>query len=896
MNLFLKLLLISFIFTISAFANNALLEKVSLQLNWKNQFEFAGYYMAKEKGFYKDEGLDVNILEYNNTVELSKSVTQNKHSFAVGYTGSVLDAINTNDIVFLSAVSQSSPYVLVTLKSSGIKSIKDFKNKKIMIDSESKQSTAFISMLHSNGVSFEDMSIQEPTFRVQSLINGDADIAAWYLSNEVYMLDKMGIEYDIWNPKDYGFDFYNDLLFTSKTEIKESPQLVESFNNASLKGWEYAFNHIDETVDVILKKYNTQNKSEGELLYEARILKKLAYSTDVKLGVIEKNKIQRLLDIYNILGLYKNNANLDELIYKTVNQFSLTQEEKRYLQNKKAINMCVNKEQMPLEAINKDNQHIGIAADILKIIQKNSNIKFELVSTDNWTQSMELLKQNKCDIFSLAMKTPTRKTYMDFTSPYISFPFVIVTKNNEIFVDNIDALNGKKISIIKDSGFIELLKSKYPLTKIVEVDSLMQGLQLIRDNKVYGYIDSIAKLAYTLRQEGITDLKIAGKFDDLSRLSIATRHNEPMLKSIMQKALNSVEEDEIQHIYNKWLAIKFEEKINYTFTYKMLAVLALIMSFGMWRYYEVQKISKLIHHKNEELNKAYKQYSWLTENMDDVVWVMNIDGGFIYISPSVQKLRGFTVEEIMKQTFEELICESSREAVVNAMTIGIDSVKRGEVPPMQIVRVEQPCKDGSTVWTEVNSRLVVDSNNGDMRFIGLTRDITKNITYEKELERIATIDQLTNIFNRRKLNEMLQANKELADRYAIPFGVIMIDIDNFKKVNDFYGHSVGDITLQTFASIMIEHSRKSDIVGRWGGEEFLIIIPHATKESIMIFAENLRIKIENYNFKDIQHATASLGVSIFTKDDSYDEVVARADKALYNSKESGKNCVNFLDI
>lgn len=269
--LFLVLLLTQFIFNLSLLANSNSLEKVSLQLNWKHQFEFAGYYMAKEKGFYRDVGLEVDISEYNNE-KLCKSVTQKEHSFAVGYSGLVLDALNTNEIVLLSAISQSSPYVLVSLKSSGIMSIKDFKNKKIMIDSESKQSTAFISMLHSNGVSFEDMTLLKPTFKVESLINGDADIAAWYLSNEVYMLDKMGIEYDIWNPKDYGFDFYNDVLFTSKKELKQSPQLVENFRDASLEGWRYAFNHIDETVEVILKKYNIQNKSEGELLYEARIV------------------------------------------------------------------------------------------------------------------------------------------------------------------------------------------------------------------------------------------------------------------------------------------------------------------------------------------------------------------------------------------------------------------------------------------------------------------------------------------------------------------------------------------------------------------------------------------------------------------------------------------------
>lgn len=625
-----------------------------------------------------------------------------------------------------------------------------------------------------------------------------------------------------------------------------------------------------------------------------RILKKLAYSNDKKLGAIEKEKIQRLIDIYNILGLYKNNRDLDDLIYKSSSKFSLSQEEKEFIQNKKIINICIDPSWMPLEAIDKDGQYVGLAADIIKIIKKNTEINFELVPTDDWSKSIELAKQRKCDILPMAMEVPSRKTYMDFTKSYIQLPIVIATKSSEVFVENIEAMNGKKVSLVKGYALIELLKTKYPFIEIVEVDSLAQGLGFIRQGKVHGHFEPLISLAYTLREEGITDIKIAGKFDVFWSLSIATRNDEPILKSIMQKALNSVKEEEIEEIYNKWLAVKFEEKVDYVLVYEMLALLVLLASFGVWRYQILNKANKLIEQKNQELNKAYKQYSWLAQNMDDVVWVMNIDGGFIYISPSVEKLRGFSVEEIMKQTFQELICEGSIEAVLNAMNVGIQEAKSGKVPTMQLLRVEQPCKDGSTVWTEVNSRLVVDSITGDMRFIGLTRDITKSIAYEKELQRIATIDQLTNIFNRRKIDEMLHISKDLADRYATVFGIIMIDIDYFKKINDTYGHNIGDETLQSFASIIIKHSRKSDIFGRWGGEEFIIIVPNSTQESIMKFAQNLRIEIQNYDFRVVGDVTASLGTSLYHKGEQYTQTVSRADKALYKSKENGRNCVSFF--
>lgn len=216
MSTILKSLLVFIVLNVFVYASSTPLQKVTLQLHWKHQFEFAGYYMAKEKGFYKDVGIDVEILEYHNGVNLSDSVIENEHSFAIGYSSTILDEIHTNEILLLNATFQSSPHVLVSLKSSNIKSVREFRNKKIMIDSEALNSAPFISMLHANGLSFKDMIVQDPKFKVEHLIDGTTDFGSYYYSNETYELDKKGIPYDIWDPKDYGFDFYSDILFTSK--------------------------------------------------------------------------------------------------------------------------------------------------------------------------------------------------------------------------------------------------------------------------------------------------------------------------------------------------------------------------------------------------------------------------------------------------------------------------------------------------------------------------------------------------------------------------------------------------------------------------------------------------------------------------------------------------------
>jgi diguanylate cyclase (GGDEF)-like protein len=229
------------------------------------------------------------------------------------------------------------------------------------------------------------------------------------------------------------------------------------------------------------------------------------------------------------------------------------------------------------------------------------------------------------------------------------------------------------------------------------------------------------------------------------------------------------------------------------------------------------------------------------------------------------------------------------------MRIGIEAAQQGKIPPMRNLRVEQPCRDGSTVWTEVNSRLIVNTDNGSMQFIGLTRDITKAIAYEQELHRLVVTDRLTGLYNRHKLDQVLESNQKLFERYQTQFGVLLLDIDHFKNINDTHGHQVGDTTLRTLAELLTNSSRDTDVIGRWGGEEFLIVVSYADKESLLIFAENLRNQVELYLFDVIEHITISVGVSVFQEGCGTNDVISKADQALYYAKENGRNQVHFSD-
>ena len=167
---------------------------------------------------------------------------------------------------------------------------------------------------------------------------------------------------------------------------------------------------------------------------------------------------------------------------------------------------------------------------------------------------------------------------------------------------------------------------------------------------------------------------------------------------------------------------------------------------------------------------------------------------------------------------------------------------------------------------------------------------------EKEseiLERLAVTDSLTNLYNRRKLDKELTAENERAERFDHPYGIILLDIDHFKKINDTYGHQIGDQVLIDIAKRLQRLTRKTDIIGRWGGEEFLIICPQANKEGLTKLAENLRKSIEKYDFPVVNCQTCSFGISIYQQGDETKDLISRADDDLYKAKSGGRNQVEF---
>ena len=312
----------------------------------------------------------------------------------------------------------------------------------------------------------------------------------------------------------------------------------------------------------------------------------------------------------------------------------------------------------------------------------------------------------------------------------------------------------------------------------------------------------------------------------------------------------------------------------------------------------VDKKTKLLQELNNNLEDKVNQRTQeqsvllsLFDLSDAVLFKWNNDEAWSVasVSQSVYKLLGYEQEELLshKIVYSNLIHPDDLAHVGEELTKAIEAKQYFfSHDPYRIIS-----KDGEIKWILDNTVIVRDPDDNIVNFIGYLTDISELKRNEIKLKRLSQTDQLTQISNRLQLDNILQEQYYRFNRNHEKCSIILIDIDYFKLVNDEFGHIAGDMVLIEFAQLLQSHIRKSDSLGRWGGEEFLIILPHTDIKQALQLAEKLRQAIEEFNFSIVEHKTASFGVATFTKMMSVEELMNASDQALYKSKEKGRNCV-----
>lgn len=641
-------------------------KNVTLSLPWKHQFQFAGYYVAQQKGYYQQAGLKVDIKEYDFNEDYIENVASGKFEFGVAHSSVIFKRYNKySNIILLNAIHQSSPFALLSLK---YKNLEDVVGKNIMMSSDETVGVSINAMLQSKKIPQKSYKLIKNTFKSMDLLSY-ADFMPVYISNEPYILRQKNIEYFIFYPKDYGYDFYSDILFTTKEMIENNKKDVDSFRQASLMGWKYAYENIDETVDIILKYYNTQGKSKEALLHEAKTLKDLAFMDGRDFGDINPSRVQEITTTYRLLGL--------------INQENIVQE---------------------------DNF----------IYTTQNDLKF-------------ILKEKA-------------------TTSYFSFIYTIYFKFMLILLISILVI-----------GIIMRIRTEKMLRA--------QATQLKLNNEIF-------------------NKNICSSTADINGVIISVSD-------------------------------------------------ALCKCTGYKRDELISKKHSIFKHKDTP-EEIYKD-----------LW-MSISSGHIWQGQLKNRKKDgseYYVDMIIYPKFDKKDVITSYETIVHDISL-------------------------EKLLENFNEKLELQ---------------VKEKT--RELEKLAMTDKLTGIFNRVKLDNDLETNFNYFKNFGENFSIIIIDIDNFKNVNDTHGHQVGDIILQELTHQIQKNIRSTDVLGRWGGEEFLVICSKSDMNTSYDLAEKLRKNIEEYSFSRVKKLTICAGVCDIKYANNLEKMVSYADTALYDAKHSGRNNV-----
>ena len=295
------------------------LEQVTLQLKHMHQFQFAGYYAALEKGFYRDAGLAVRILEGKDGNEPERSVIAGKAQYGVGSSSLLLARFAGKPVVVLGTIFQHSPnLLLVARRDGGASELHSLIGKRVMIGSltdELTQADEVLAYLKKEGIPVSALVRVDHSFNPADLVTGKVEAFSAYITNEPYYLDRVGFAYDSYSPREAGIDFYGDNLFTSENEIALHPGRVRAFREASMKGWVYAMSNPEEIADLIRSKY-TRRHTRDHLLYEARQMVPLVQPVLVEIGYTNPARWRHIANIYAELGMLPRNASFEGFLYR----------------------------------------------------------------------------------------------------------------------------------------------------------------------------------------------------------------------------------------------------------------------------------------------------------------------------------------------------------------------------------------------------------------------------------------------------------------------------------------------------------------------------------------------------------------------------------------------------
>jgi PAS domain S-box-containing protein len=554
----------------------------------------------------------------------------------------------------------------------------------------------------------------------------------------------------------------------------------------------------------------------------------------------------------------------------------LSEPEQQWLQAHPSIRLAVDIDWSPFEYVDDDSNYVGMAAEYINLVGQRLGIRFDIEKEKPWSEVVDAVKNRELDMFSCVVATTQRREYADFTRPYLSFPMVIVTSDQVAYVNGIRDLKNETVAVVRGYATQDLLEKDHPELDLYLADNVADALEKLSHGKVYAYIGNIATVSDVIRREGLTNIKISGETPYSYELSMAVRNDWPEFTPILQKALDSITEQERDQIYRKWIKLRYEHGFDYQLLWEILALVSLVIAVILfWNRRLLKEIArrkeaeKLVQDARQRLEQTNKQLVNYVDIVDKYVITSSTDvkGVITSTSDAFCEISGYSQEELLGATHRIVRHEDMPESIYEELWSTISSGKTWEG------EIKNKKKNGGYYWVQA----YISPNFDEQGNISGYTAIREDITNKKLAEALSVTDELTSLSNRRHFNNLFPQEIARAEREQKTFVLMIIDVDYFKSYNDNYGHQQGDNVLQQIARVLQDTLRRAgDFAFRIGGEEFAVIVTVENNADAVVIAENLR--------RSVHHCGGDQPAQT-------DLIYRLADDALYQAKEKGRNQV-----
>ena len=576
--------------------------------------------------------------------------------------------------------------------------------------------------------------------------------------------------------------------------------------------------------------------------------------------------------------------------------------EKVYADRRAVIKSGSEYDYPPFSVVSEDGKADGFSVELLReaLSVLNLDVGFKI---GEWDKLKKELSAGAIQVLPLVGRTPERETVFDFTFPYLTLHGAVFVRKGETRIKKVSDLADKTVLVMRGDNAEEFARRTNISSQIIAVGTYAQAMQLLEAGKYDAVIAQRLMGIYLLNKMRIK--KVAPLdfvlYDLPQDFCFAVREGDKTLLSTLNEGLSIViGNGTFDRLHKKWFGpfiqehLAFKDVVKYALIVFILTIVTMTLILIVMLRREVKRKTKTLLQEIGERKLLQEELASIFDLVPDLICVASTDGYFKKINQAWEKTLGFTVDELLSRPFSHFIHPDDYPATMVEVARQI-----GKQSTINFIN-RYLCQDGSYKFLEWNA---IPSPDGTLLYAAV-RDVTDRMRAEEALREsenkyreLSIVDALTQLYNSRYFYHQLETEIERANRYGQPLTLQLLDLDDFKRFNDTYGHIEGDRVLMRLGQVMRRCLRQTDTAYRYGGEEFTILLPMATCADGAVIAERIRMEFKKEPFSPLPdqevHMTVSIGLGQYKPQEEMKAFVHRVDQLMYRGKKNGKDRVCF---